>query len=69
MNNLSVRKVQCPNCRTSSHLKKIIYGLPSDDLDLEKFHIGGCIPSDATHHCERYGWENESDIISETDLL
>ena len=45
-----------------------MYGLPGDDFDFEKFHIGGCIPSDATYHCERCGWENESNPNSELDL-
>lgn len=67
-NILKVKKVQCPNCQTNSYLKKIMYGLPGDDFDFEKFHIGGCIPSDATYHCERCGWENESNPNSELDL-
>ncbi len=51
----------CPSCNSSEHLKKIRYGMPSDKFNFDKYHVGGCIPSDATVHCSICGWEDGSD--------
>ena len=58
---------QCPNCNSKESLKRIRYGMPADDFDFNKFHVGGCIPSDATVHCSNCDWENGSGESS--DLL
>ena len=50
----------CPNCNSREHLKKIRYGMPSDTFDFAKYHVGGCVPSDATVHCSRCEWEGDS---------
>jgi hypothetical protein len=51
---------QCQNCNEKDSLKRIRYGMPGEDFDFDKFHIGGCIPSDATVHFSNCGWENGS---------
>jgi hypothetical protein len=48
----------CPNCQSTNSLKKIIYGEPTNDFDVAKFNIGGCIPSEATVHCSVCQWED-----------
>jgi len=54
--------LSCPNCQSSKYLKKILYGMPSDDFDFKKFAVGGCIPSNATVRCSNCEWENEEDL-------
>lgn len=49
---------KCPNCNTNKYLKKILYGMPSDMFNFNKFHVGGCIPSDATVHCSNCDWDD-----------
>jgi hypothetical protein len=51
-------KLSCPNCKSSENLKKILYGMPSDDFDHEKFEVGGCVPSDATVRCTKCEWDD-----------
>ena len=48
----------CPNCGVKGTLKKIIYGMPSDDFDFEKYIVGGCVVSDLDPEigCRRCGW-------------
>ena len=33
----------CNKCGAIGKFKRIIYGLPSDDFDFEKYAVGGCI--------------------------
>ena len=33
----------CADCGTVGKMKKIIYGLPDDDFDFDKYAVGGCI--------------------------
>jgi hypothetical protein len=53
-------KIECPNCKTAIHLKAIQYGMPGIDFDFDKFHSGGCIPSEATVHCSKCEWEDDA---------
>lgn len=54
-------KKKCPNCESNKFLKKILFGMPSDDFDENRYHVGGCIPSNATVHCSNCGWEDYED--------
>ena len=48
----------CPTCKSSKGLRKIVYGLPSSDLD-QSIHVsGGCVISeyDPTLKCIECGW-------------
>jgi len=44
---------KCPNCNEVTDVKKIIYGLPGEDFDFDKYESGGCcIEEDSpTHLC------------------
>ena len=42
----------CVDCGTVGKIKKIIYGLPSDDFDFEKYAVGGCIIEDGAPDIE-----------------
>lgn len=53
-------KPSCPNCHSSEYLRPILYGMPSEDFDYEKFEVGGCIPSEASVRCSKCDWEDES---------
>lgn len=54
-----MKEMKCTNCQTGEFLKEILYGMPSVDFDDSKFHIGGCMPGNATVHCTKCHWENE----------
>ena len=32
----------CPKCGEPGHIKEILYGLPTEDYDQEKYVLGGC---------------------------
>ena len=34
--------------------------MPNDTFDFAKYHVGGCVPSDATVHCSNCNWEDGS---------
>jgi len=59
-----IMKPKCSNCQTKLFVKRIVYGLPSDEFDFERFHVGGCIPNEATFHCTKCGWE----AVSTTEI-
>ena len=42
------------------YLKKILYGMPSDEFDFKTYAVGGCIPSEASVRCSKCDWEDES---------
>lgn len=37
-----VKIPNCPNCKKSELVRKIIWGMPSREEDLNTFYIGGC---------------------------
>ena len=59
--------IKCPECNTGEFLKKILYGMPSEDFDFKSFHVGGCIPSQATLHCSKCDWEDSLSISGENE--
>jgi len=46
----------CPECGEIGTLRKIIYGMPSDDFNFDKFIFGGCIVSEADIGCPKCEW-------------
>ncbi len=52
----------CPTCKSSSGLRKIIYGMPDGPVDEEIYTIGGCCVSDndPTLKCVDCGWKGEN---------
>ncbi len=51
----------CPGCGEKGGMKKILYGMPDDEFDFEKYIVGGCIVtgSDPQVGCTKCGWEGE----------
>ena len=54
--------MKCPNCKSSDGVREIIYGLPMQPFDEEKYAIGGCCISDndPTLKCIECGWKGEN---------
>jgi hypothetical protein len=54
----------CPECKSKTGLRKILYGYPDPTvtLDESKYVLGGCCISqmDPTIKCIECGWEGES---------
>jgi hypothetical protein len=50
-------KQNCPRCKKPTKVKKIIYGMPSDDFNFEKYEVGGCCieENSPTHLCTECG--------------
>jgi hypothetical protein len=51
--------INCPDCKSNSSLKEVLYGLPDGPIDEGKFVIGGCCISDRDPEvvCTSCGWE------------
>jgi hypothetical protein len=52
----------CPDCNSSSGLRKIFHGLPDGPVDVEKYAIGGCCVTgdDSTVKCIECGWKGQN---------
>jgi hypothetical protein len=52
-------KINCPNCASSNGIRKILYGMPSEEPDSQKYLVGGCISDESspTHECVNCGWQ------------
>lgn len=48
--------ISCPGCGEVG-LQKIVYGMPSDDFNFDKYIVGGCIMSDFDIGCKKCGWK------------
>jgi len=62
---------KCPNCKSASGLREIIYGLPAEPINEEKLIIGGCCISEnnPTIACKYCGWEGEfTNYLSEMEF-
>jgi len=46
----------CPECKKENTVKRILYGMPGEDFDFEKYIVGGCIPDSAIAECSYCGW-------------
>ena len=51
-----LRSLACPECGEIGMLRKIIYGMPSDDFNFDKYIVGGCIISEADISCPNCEW-------------
>jgi hypothetical protein len=47
----------CPACNLKGGLRKVIWGLPEDEPDLDNFVTGGCIPEKHNYLCANCGWK------------
>ncbi len=45
----------CPGCGEKK-LKKIVYGMPGDNVNFQKNFVGGCIPSEEDIGCKNCEW-------------
>jgi hypothetical protein len=36
-------KTFCPKCESQEKVRKILWGMPSEDVDLDEYFIGGCL--------------------------
>ena len=52
-------KRKCPTCLKSTGVRKIIWGMPSEEPDESKHYIGGCLIDDQMpdYKCITCGWE------------
>jgi len=50
-----LRRIACPQCGEKA-LQRIIYGLPNDDFDFDKYISGGCIPHPHDIGCRQCDW-------------
>lgn len=50
-----LRRIDCPQCGEVG-LQKIIYGMPADDFNFDKYIVGGCIVSEANIGCTKCEW-------------
>ena len=37
-------------------LQRIVYGMPGDDFDFDKYIVGGCVMADYDIGCKKCGW-------------
>lgn len=53
--------MKCPTCKSLDGVREIVYGLPIEPLDEEKYATGGCCISDEdpTRTCIECGWKGE----------
>jgi len=58
--------ITCPKCGQVGTMQRIIYGLPDDDFDFEKYAVGGCCitgdGSDPDICCKGCGWRGLRDV-------
>ena len=58
-----LRTLTCPQCGARG-LKKILYGMPGDDFEFDKFIVGGCIMSEVDIGCAKCDWSGIWDEMS-----
>jgi hypothetical protein len=51
------KKIICEYCGGKDSVKEILYGMPGEDTDFDKYIIGGCIPENVLARCTECGWE------------
>ena len=49
----------CPSCGEVGGLKRILYGMPGQDFDHEKYLVGGCVISDSDRKSTRLNSSHE----------
>ena len=53
---IALKKIACPGCSALGTLRKIIYGMPGEDFDFEKYIVGGCIIEEPDVGCVECNW-------------
>ena len=52
----SLKTIACPGCGEISTLRKILYGMPGEDFNFEKYEVGGCNIEVNDVACKECGW-------------
>ncbi len=55
--------VSCPGCGDQG-LQRIIYGMPSEDFEFDKYIVGGCVMADYDIGCKKCGWTGMRDELT-----
>ena len=45
-------------------MQRIIYGMPSDDFEFDKYIVGGCVMADYDIGCKKCGWTGMRDELT-----
>ena len=58
---ITLKTASCPKCHKKGALKRILWGMPSADVDLDRYIIGGCCLPENPHEigcvqCDWTGW-------------
>jgi hypothetical protein len=62
-----LRTLTCPDCGQKGKLQRIVYGMPGDDFDFEKYAVGGCLIQDDQPdiRCRECGWNGLKDLLEQ----
>jgi hypothetical protein len=53
---LQLRSLNCPNCNGRGLMKTILWGMPEEDFDYDKYASGGCVvPNNPPPDCRCTG--------------
>jgi len=66
-----LRTLTCPKCQQRGLLRELLWGMPSDDFDHEKYALGGCVlpsPWPPDVRCSGCGYEGYRDVISGLEM-
>lgn len=58
---ITLKTAKCPKCFKKGTLKRILWGMPSADIESDKYLIGGCCVPENPHEigcsmCDWRGW-------------
>jgi Zn ribbon nucleic-acid-binding protein len=55
---ITLKTAKCPKCQKKGTLKRILWGMPSAEIYIENYIIGGCCLPENPHEigCIRCGW-------------
>jgi hypothetical protein len=55
----------CPKCNCVGHIREILYGMPAEDYDRERFVIGGCISEESAPEiqCTSCDWNGSKEDL------
>ena len=61
-----LRSLSCPRCGKKAVLQRILYGLPSEEFDHDRYISGGCVVSDDSPEiaCVKCGWAGFRDPMT-----
>ena len=65
------KKITCEYCGQSDTVKKVLYGMPGEDVDFDRYIIGGFVPDNVLARCIACGWEKLGipEIFEDTPMV